>query len=495
MQILNAEQIRAADQHTIKNEPIASIDLMERASEAFVSKFVEHYTMDKAVAVFSGQGNNGGDGLAIARLLYERGYTVGIWVVGTQGKGTPDFIANYDRLPITAHHIEGQEDLPDLAGFDIVIDGLFGSGLNRPLEGLPAMVVRFLNRSGCRIVAVDIASGLYLDQPVPEASPVIEPERTITFQVPKLAFFQPQIASFVGDWDVVDIGLDREFLSAQSSAFRLTEKSVMQQFLPERKKFMHKGDAGRVALWTGSQKKMGAALLSAQSCLRSGAGLLWMLIPEQGQTALNIKIPEAMTTDHDQLLDEAFGSTLDVLGVGPGIGTDEGTLDAFERLLARWKKPMVLDADAITLLSYHPKLQKQLPKDSILTPHPGEFRRLVGDWSDDYDKLRRLQTYCRNFEVCVVLKGAFSAVCDSEGQIFFNPTGNAGMATAGTGDVLFGMICGLLAQGLASIAALRLGVYLHGMSGDLAKDQFTEYSLLATDIIRYLPNSFVGLSK
>ncbi len=491
MRVLSAEQIRAADQYTIQNEPISSVDLMERASEAFVAEFVGHYGSSREVCIFCGTGNNGGDGLAIGRILLWRGYHAQIWVCGEEGKGSPDFLTNYKRLSPQPQHLQSEEDFPALPPDAIVIDALFGSGLNRPLGGLPGALVRHLNASRCTIVSVDVASGLFIDKAVDLLAPIIRPAHTISFQVPKLAFFQPDIAGFVGEWHVVDIGLDQEFIQQQDTAYFLTESDDMRGLIPIRDRFMHKGVAGRVALWAGSQNKMGAAILAAQACLRSGVGLLWMDIPQEGNETLNVAAPEAMLADTDELLQGPSRESLQVLGAGPGIGTDDKARSKLQQLLSRWDKPVVLDADAITLAAQHPDLLAAVPPQSILTPHPGEFRRLVGDWQDDYAKLELLRDFCRRHQLNLVLKGAFSAVCNSDGEVYFNPTGNPGMATGGSGDVLFGIVSGLLAQGLAPGESLRLAVYLHGLAGDIAKKYLGEHSLLATDIIHYLPNSFM----
>lgn len=491
MKILTAEQIRAADDYTIENEPISSIDLMERASAAFVASFCEYYDESRTVFIFCGIGNNGGDGLAIGRLLHEKKYEVQTWVVGNEEKASMDFKLNKLRVQYPIKQLESIADIPEFPEAAIIIDAMFGSGLNRPLAGFPAELVALLNQSGMEIVSVDIASGLFSEQPIKDAI-AIHPARTISFQVPKLAFFQPELARYVGEWEILDIGLSEAFIQQQASLFQLTGSDDIR--LKTRSPFMHKGDAGRVQLWAGSKGKMGAAIMAAKSCLRAGAGLLYVKSPAIGTSMLQQTVIEAMVTEdqgESEIISSTYLETADVIGVGPGIGTSEATRKAVSKFLTDHdhQKPMVFDADGLNIIASDLELLQKLPKGSILTPHPGEFKRLVGAWSDDYDKLKKLQELCRKYQLNVVLKGAFSAVCNEQGNVFFNPTGNAGMATAGSGDVLFGLVCGLLAQDKNSFDSLRNAVYIHGLAGDFAKQDLGMRSMVASDLIEYLPEA------
>lgn len=490
--ILNAEQIREADAYTIKNEPIPSIDLMERASHAFLRKFMEFSSLDKEIIVFAGVGNNGGDGLAVARMLKEKGRTVQIYYVGKLEKASDDFSINYQRLiaqsPVFS--IKEEADIPTLSGSEMVIDCLFGSGLTRAVGGLHAKVIEKINSSGAVVFSMDVPSGLYVDQPTKEGA-IVKADYTITFQTPKLSFLQPSQSQYVGEWQVVDIGLDENFIYSVGSKYGFTEaKDIV---LPRRGKFHHKGEAGRMLLIAGSKGKMGAATLSARAAMRSGCGLLHIHTPCCGLDILQINVPEAMveTDEHTEVISEILPKpSINVIAIGPGIGTSQLTRKALMELMGKVDKPMVMDADAINIMAENRELLVLLPPESVLTPHPGEFRRLVGDWKDDYHKLKLLQNFCQHYSVNVVLKGAFSAVCNSTGELFFNPTGNPGMATGGSGDVLTGVISALLAQGLSPFNALRSGVYIHGLAGDLAQEAFGEISLIATDIIDQLPRAF-----
>ncbi len=488
MKILSSSQIRAADQFTIENEPILSIDLMERASRAFVKKFTQLFTNKRPVLIFCGTGNNGGDGLAIGRMLIDAGWEVSIFVLGDTG--SVDFEKNLKRTKKFVT-LKESSDFPDFQTGQIVIDGLFGSGLSRPIEGLALALIQYLNQQEVTRVAIDIASGLYSDAPTENASVVFKPDHTISFQTPKLIFFLPQYHEFVGEWHVVDIGLDQEFIASQESSFLFSEQVELEKLMPIRDKFSHKSQIGKLLIVAGSLGKMGAAVLCAKAALRTGVGLINVQVPKCGIEILQISVPEAMVVaDRDQNHISEIAEISSTVAIGPGIGTEDITKEAFENYLKPAKEPIVLDADALNILSENKSLLNQIPEGSILTPHPGEFKRLVGEWKDDFHKLELLRTFCRKYGLHVVLKGAYSAVCSNAGDIYFNLSGNPGMATAGSGDVLTGIVSSLLAQGLEPLDALRLGVYVHGLAGDIAAEKIGQISLIATDIISSISNSF-----
>ena len=489
MKVLSAQQIREADQFTIQNEPISSLELMERASESFVLKFMEANRDKRPVKIFCGVGNNGGDGLAIGRLLKEKGWEVYLYVVGNPRKGSEDFKANLERSELYAVLSE-TKDLPGIGDEDIIIDGLFGSGLSRPLEGFYREVVEYLNQHSCLKFAIDIASGLYASQPLPKDAIAFQPNYTFSFQVPKLSFFLPDYYPYVGEWQLIDIGLDQSFIAKQETHFYQTELEEIAPLFPSRSKFTHKNEVGRLMIVAGSKGKMGAAVLCTEAAFRMGAGLINVCVPKCGIDILQISIPEAMVIDGKGTNEiQSIPNMEDSVILGPGLGTSKKTQDAFEKFLKSTSQPLVIDADGINLLAKKKSLVKLVPKNSILTPHPGEFKRLVGSWKDDYDKLEKLRGFCRKHTLNVVLKGAYSAVCDPEGEIHFNPTGNPALATAGSGDVLTGMIGALLAQGLQPFHALQLGVYLHGLAGDQAVRQLEMPWIQASDIIGFLPNA------
>jgi len=497
--ILSPRQVQQADQYTIEHEPIESIDLMERASEAFMKKFLMLYPdSSRNILIFCGIGNNGGDGLASSRQLQQQNQKVKVYTIGDLDKCSPDFKINLDRLPneVDSFHLQSSSYFPDInSDNDLVIDGLFGSGLSRPIEGIQAELIHHINSSKASIVSIDIASGLFADKPA-KGDAIIHPSHTISFGVPNLAFMQPTLHQFVGEWHIVDIGLDQDFVSGLDSQYNLTEAEDMERLIPKREKFSHKGDAGRLLIIAGSKGKMGAAILAAQGAFRAGAGLIYIHSPACGLAILQVAVPEAMVTADEE--DEMISNinvleNIKAIAIGSGIGTDKKTANGIHQLIINSVHPLILDADALNILADHPDWLGELPADSVLTPHPGEFKRLVGDWSDDFDKLEKLKILCVDHGLNVVLKGANSAICDKDGNIFFNSTGNAGMATAGSGDVLTGIVGALLAQGLSPLNALRLGVYLHGKAGDLATQKYGEMSMMASDIIEMFPSAILNV--
>lgn len=491
MKIFNVEQIRALDAHTIAHEPIASIDLMERASQAFVRCFCNQYVNTRPVAVFCGKGNNGGDGLAIARLLSGSGYDVQVFVVEYTLHATDDFRQNLSRLGnhLTPRRIHSENDLPQLPKQVVCIDALLGSGLSRPVDGLLATVIGHLNALPNRIIAVDIASGLYTDQPNGPSDIIIKPRYTITFQLPKLAFMLPQNAEYVGEWHVVDIGLNAGYIAQNETPYHFTDKPEAEKRIVPRQKFSHKGTFGHAVLIAGSFGKMGAAVLSGRACLRSGVGLLTMHVPACGYAITQISVPEAMTTVDE--MEKYISKSPDLtsataIGIGPGIGQDPATVKALEKVLEKAKVPVIVDADALNILSTNRHLLFKLPANTILTPHPKEFQRLAGESSNEFERLEKARAFSSKYKVIICLKGANTAVVLPNGEVHFNSTGNPGMATGGTGDVLTGIITSLLAQKYDPADAAILGVYQHGLAGDRAAEARGQTALIASDVIEHL---------
>lgn len=494
MKIMLAEQIRQADAYTIANEPIASIDLMERASLAFAHWFVEKFDNSNSIKVFCGTGNNGGDGLAISRLLSHRGYHVESFVVRTSGKQSEDFGINFDHLSkfSVIHDVKSENQLPEIEQNQIVIDALFGSGLTRPVEGLFARVIDHINHSNAIVVSVDIPSGLFCDSVI-EGEVAIKANHTISFQVPKLAFFLPSNYDYVGKWHVADIGLDKEFIKNSSSIYSTIDVEFVQRNILSKRKSDHKGTNGKALLIAGSYGKMGAAVLAGRAALRSGLGLLTIHSPHCGYSILQTSIPEAMVSPDST--EFYFGEVpdkdnYDAIGVGPGLDTKQKTLKAFEQLLKKTQNPVVVDADALNLLSINTNLISLVPINSILTPHYKEFERLVGKWNNDIERIEKQIRFAVKYKVIIVFKGPNSTIAAPTGEVYFNTTGNSGMAKGGSGDVLTGMITGLLAQGYSSLLAAQLGVYLHGLAGDFAKINKGTYGMIASDIIDNIPEAF-----
>lgn len=488
LKILSVNQIRALDAHTIQHEPIASIDLMERASRIVFNWLSNKYNADTTFTVFCGQGNNGGDGLVIARLLHKHGYKTTCYLLNTSNKYSDDNQKNQERLsPLKPfERISSSETLPEI-NTRVVIDAIFGSGLDRPVEGLAAELIHHINKSEKEIVAIDLASGLFADKKS-KGDAIIQPTYTLTFQLPKLAFLLPENEYFTGDWKVLDIGLSQEFIAEAKTNYYYT--TAVDEHKKKVHKFAHKGNFGHALLIAGSYGKMGAALLASRACLKSGVGLLTTHLPQCGYQIMQIGLPEAMVSvDTDEAFFSSLPDRLDnysALGIGPGLGLHSTSIKAFENVLSIWKKPLVIDADGLNMLSQNKALLKKLPQNSLLTPHPGEFKRLVGDWKDDFERLQLLRDFCQQHNVITILKGAHTAVCHSDGTIFFNSTGNPGMATAGSGDVLTGILLSYLAQGVDSIIAAKSAVFNHGVAGDEAKKDTKKGRFLAGDLTEYL---------
>ncbi|MDY0077881.1 MAG: NAD(P)H-hydrate dehydratase [Bacteroidales bacterium] len=501
MKILSVEQIRLADAFTIEHEPILSVDLMERAATKLFEWMRKRLQPQSEVLIFAGTGNNGGDGLALARLLIENGFKVTTSLIRYSEKLSSDCEINYDRLrDIAGSQLEDvyqQADLPEVKAGTILVDALFGSGLNRSVSGLAKAAIDLINSEKNVVISIDIPSGLYADKAIdPKRDTVVEADYTVSFQFPKLSFLWPENDRFVGRWEVVDIGLDSRYVQGVQTPFSMLEKSTVNRFLLKRAKFSHKGSFGHALLIAGSVGKAGAAILAAKSCLISGAGLLHVHLPEKAQIAMQVAFPEAMISrDPDQ---NHFSKLPDlkpfsIVAAGPGMGTHEDTAKALKLLIQHTTLPLVLDADALNILAENKTWLAFLPKNSILTPHPGEFKRLAGSWTDSFERLELQRQLSLKFGLIVVLKGAHTCISFPDGQCVFNTTGNPGMATAGSGDVLTGMITGLLAQQYSPAQAAMLGVYLHGLAGDLAAGKLGMESVIASDIISNISEAFKAL--
>ena len=498
MKILNAAQIRDLDKFTIENEPIESINLMERSATAFVRWFTEKFNKEQKVIIFCGFGDNGADGLAIARMLIQKLYYVSIFHI-KEKETSENYQINEERLSHVGfiNTLQSIKELPVLSSDCILIDALFGSGTNKPIEGLYAEVITSINKSKATVVAVDMPSGLYMDKQN-ENDFIIKAQYTVSFQVPKLAFMLAQHQEFVGDWYILYIGLNRNFIEAAETNYYYTDEAYIKNLIRKRRKFSHKGDYGKALLIAGSYGMLGAAVLCSKACLRSGVGLVKVYVPESGFFVLQNDLPEAivLTDPHPEIITALPElSEFTSIGIGPGIGENKETILAFEKLLTESKIPLVIDASALNILGKNKVLLNKIPQNSILTPHKIEFERLVGKTENDYDQLEKAKNMCKQFKIYIVLKGAHSAVISPDGTIFFNSTGNPGMAKAGTGDVLTGIITSMLAQGYTSQEACLIGVYMHGYAGDAAARKLSQQSMLASDIIDGITYFFKDFSK
>ena len=501
MKILSAAEIREWDEYTITTEPIASVDLMERAAAACVQWLTEQYPTAPSFSIFCGKGNNGGDGLAIARLLLERHYRVVVFILEFGHKGTADFQINLARLHqlpgADIHFIQSVANFHPVPEGQVIVDALFGSGLNRALEGLTAELVAHINAAGAPVVSIDIPSGLFTDRSS-SGSPAVRATHTLSFQCYKPAFLFAENSEWVGHLHLLDIGLHPDYLATLTSRFELVDEVLIRSIHQPRKRFAHKGNYGHALLLAGSYGKMGAALLAARACLRSGVGLLTCHIPSCGYTILQTAVPEAMLlTDKNEHRLTATVTDLSgygTIGIGPGIGTDPSTKMLLREVLDAFRSPMVLDADALNLLAGQKDLLQLVPPGSIFTPHPKEFDRLFGPSANDFDRVLLALQKAKELASIILVKGHYTFIATPDGKGFFNSTGNPGMATAGSGDVLTGLLTGLLAQGYSSIETALLGVYLHGLAGDIAARKNSMEALVAGDIIDAAGAAFLILN-
>ncbi len=501
MKILYSHQVKDADAYTIEHEPILSINLMERAATKLAQWIFTHFGEKKEYAIFVGPGNNGGDGLACARLLWQKGCKVNVFEVNFTNKRSQDFQINYERLKkleVPVYKINSKNDFPELYGGTVIVDAIFGSGLSRPVEGLAAEVIRRINSSKLDVVAVDIPSGLFGENNRNNNyNHIVRANYTLTFQYPNLSFLLPENQEYVGDWIVLDIGILQEYIDKVKADYYLFEKTDAQKTLRPRKNFDHKGTFGHGLLIAGSKGKMGAAILASMATLRSGIGLFTAHIPSSGYKIFQTALPEAMLQldeNKNIITTVEINEKITALGVGPGIGINKETVKVIEQIL-EMKIPTVIDADGLNLLSQNRYLLGNLHKDIILTPHPKEFERLVGkEAKTGYDRLMMLREFAFDKNVVVVLKGHYSAIAiPEEEMVYFNTTGNPGMATGGSGDVLTGIVLGLLAQKYSVRDAALLGVYLHGLAGDKALLKESQESLIASDIVKHLGTAFKEL--
>lgn len=513
MKILSAAQTRQLDQATIKEQKINSAELMERAATALAGWFFTEFPLDEWTAtegrqlcILCGPGNNGGDGLALARLLHQAGYEPQVWLLPA-AQYSADWLVQSEQLPggVLVAELNAPQ-LPPLTTESVVVDALFGTGLSRPLAGMAATVVAHLNESRARVVAVDIPSGLFTDAPQPASSAVVRAAHTISFSLPKLAFLLPQNAEFIGEWYVRDIGPSDKFIAKTATPWHYTDAAAVAGALPPRPKFSHKGTFGHALLLAGSRGKMGAAVLAAGACLRSGVGLLTAHIPGCGYDIFQTSRPEAMCltdaqTDFISELPEL--QAYQAVGIGPGLGQEDSSLTVLRQLLKEAAKalektgqplPLVIDADALNLLGQHRELLKLLPENTVLTPHPKEFERLTEPARDDYHRLDLLRDFAKKHRCLVVLKGAYTCLATPTGELHFNSTGNAGMATGGSGDVLTGVLLALRAHAqISAFEAVRLGVYAHGRAGDMAAQETGEAGLIAGDLVTHIGHALTEL--
>ncbi|MDD4778652.1 MAG: NAD(P)H-hydrate dehydratase [Fermentimonas sp.] len=499
MKILTSQQIRNVDADTIKREAISSLELMKRASTAFYKWFIEKYSnKHTSVLLFSGVGNNGGDGLVIARLLHKSGYNVKVYVVEYNNRYSEDCVHNLRRARaenISITKITDESKIPDISKYDVIIDGIFGTGLSREVTGIAESVIKRINESGITVFSIDVPSGLFLEKKTTFA---VKATETVTFQIPKLALFLPENYIYTGNVTIIDIGLNEQAISEIESNIYFTEKQDIRNLLKPLSKFAHKGTEGHALIIGGSLGKCGSVCLSAKAALKTGCGLVTAYLPKCGIEVIQTNFPEAMAIED---MGEKYITSIDyemkpdAIGLGMGMGQNEETQKAlYEFLNLKNTSPLVVDADGLNILAKNRNWLKLLKSNTILTPHPGELSRLIGEWSNDYEKIEKTKLFAEEYNLIIVVKGAYTLIIDSE-NIYVNSTGTPALATAGSGDVLTGMITSLLAQGYKPIDAARTGVFLHGMTSNLTMQTIHPRSFIASDIIENIGNAYFSLEK
>lgn len=501
--ILSVSQCREADTYTIAKEPVLSLDLMERAALSCFHWIKANYSKDNRFLIFCGTGNNGGDGLALARILYQDGFEVIPYIIRSSAVSSADCHYNEARLlQLDLSLVRNVTTLDDIAPVEkesIIVDAIFGIGLNKSLTGLPADVVDLINNSGSAVIALDMPSGLFADHAAEFKSQVtIKATVTLTFQTMKLAFLMQENAAFTGKVIVLDIGISKDFILNVATPYFLVEKEDVKKIAAPRNLFAHKGTYGHALIISGSMGKSGAAILAGRGCLRSGVGLLTLHVPKSVFKLMPVAVPEAMysgDSDWDCFTDSISTEKYDAIGVGCGIGTSSDTAKALKLLIQGYRNATVFDADAINILAANKTWMDFISPESIFTPHPREFERLVGKSTNQFERLQMQIDFAKRYHIYLLVKGRFTSIACPDGTCYFNTTGNPGMATAGSGDVLAGIITGLLAQGFSSKEACIGGVYLHGLAGDFASFKETQQSMIASDIIACMGDAFRELAS
>ncbi len=500
MKIFTAAQIRACDAYTIQASAIRSSELMERAATKCVAWIKDHFPKDTLFVALCGAGNNGGDGLAIARLLHQRGYGVKAFLLRISKDISPDCQFNLQRLQAIDNDLAGIVEpdtfITDIPAHIVIIDAILGTGLSRPVQGWVGAFINHVNQLPNRKIAIDIPSGLPADVVPDKEAVILKAQDTLSFQFYKRTFLHPESGVYAGNIHILDIDLDKTFIHATPTQFKTIDAEDVDAIYKPRSPFSHKGTYGSALVVGGSYGKIGAVTLSARAALRAGAGLVTALIPAYGYHSLQAAVPEVMCmVSGERVIEKIEGwEKMSAIGIGPGMSTDAKSAQALAWFVDACKSPVVVDADALNIIARQPELLGKLPKGSILTPHPKEFARLFGENTNSMIQVDHARIQAMRYNINIVLKGHHTAIITTEGECWYNMTGNAGMATGGAGDVLTGIITGLLAQGYAPDHAALLGVYLHGLAGDLASKEISMESLIAGDIIDYLGKAFLAIS-
>lgn len=495
MKIFSASQIKEWDNHTISNEPVNSIDLMERAAGTCYKWITDHCNVKSNFIVVCGNGNNGGDGLAIARMLLQAKISTLVYLLQAD-KRSEDCSINLNRLKdlnVPLIEIADVKDFPALPPGSILIDALFGTGLNKPLEGMVGALVQHINQSGIPVISIDLPSGIFADISSTRNN-CIHASHTLSFQCNKLAFMMAENEIHTGEISILDIGLQRDFYKNSSSGFATIDEDLIRSIYKPRKQSGHKYIYGHALLYAGSKNMMGAALLSAKACLRSGAGLVTVYTPEERMHIIQAALPEAISSDENDF--EIITKKKSAIGIGPGLEISEANSSLLKKIITQWNGPLVIDASALQMLiPFADLLSGRKINPAIITPHAGEFEKLFGKTNNDFERTKLAIQKSAVLNCYIILKGHHTLIACPDGTAWFNTTGNSGMATAGSGDVLTGILTGLAAQGYSPKETCLLGVYLHGLAGDIAAGKLSEEAMIAGDITANLGKAFKAIKN
>ena len=500
MKILSPSQIRDADAYTIQQKGIISLDLMETAASQCTDWILDRFPEQEHFTIHCGMGNNGGDGLVIARQLAEADNTVSVCLWNYSDKASADNLSNQKRLnqlKINIHQIDEDQAPPAPHPDDIIIDALFGSGLSRPLDSWVEKYVLEINRLPHLKISIDLPSGLFMSRATDPGQTVFQADYTLSFQVPKLALYLPENDPYVGEWQLLHIGLEEDFIESCPSDYETLDSEHIGDLILPRLKYSHKGSYGHALIIAGSLGKTGAAILATQACLRGGAGLVSVHCPKVAYPLLQATCPEAMVISNrgrDHHTRMKIDLDYRAAGIGPGLGLHDETHSFFKYFLKKANSPLVLDADAINIIAQDLSLLDHIPAGSIFTPHPKEFERLAGSFANSYERIEKQIDLAQRTQSCVLVKGAHTCIASPKAKVYFNTTGNPGMATGGSGDVLTGILTALLAQGYTTVDACRVGVYWHGLAGDLAAREQSEQAMIAGDLVAFMGKAWLQIN-
>ncbi len=495
MKILNPKQIAKIDKQTLDSQNISSIELMERAGVRCTEQILNYINKQQSIYIFCATGNNGGDGLVIARKLKEEGFSVKVYILKLN-KITEEFQYNLELLSeYELIYISSNSDLPKIEKGDVVIDAIFGNGLSSTPNGMILETIKYINKAKPYVIAIDMPSGLFANQSIENKDSVIIADIVLTIELPKLSFFLPDNKAFIKEWKRVDIDLDKKAITDAETTYFISNELLIKSIYKGRKdNWGHKGTYGHALFIGGSFGKIGASILATKGMLKAGAGLVSAYIPNCGYMVMQSAVPEAMVEVGGEKCLENIKPTIqaNAIAVGSGMGTDIVTEYALRTFLKENKVPLVVDADALNIISKNKELLGLLPKKSVLTPHPKELERLIGVWKNDYDKIDRVKSLCKTYDIIVIVKGSNTMIVSSD-TIYFNQSGNNALATGGSGDVLTGLITGLIAQGYEPLNATLLGVYLHGKTADIYVESFPAETFVASEIINLLPKAILSI--